>query len=64
MPTPSSTPSYNEEYGRKLEATGYQSYYFTLKSPYTILAAETYMGNMMEIIRLVTDIPDSVCQSK
>lgn len=37
----------NGEYGKKLEATGNQSYYFTLKSPYMILAAETYLENVI-----------------
>lgn len=54
----------NEEYGKKLEATGNQSYYFTLKSPYTILATESYMENMIEVIRLIPDIPGSACQIK
>lgn len=54
----------NEEYGKKLEATGNQSYYFTLKSPYTILAAESYVENMIEVIRLVPDIPGSACRLK
>lgn len=56
----------NEDYGKKLEATDNQSYYFTLKSPLYDIGSWDILGkhNNLKIIRLVPDIPRVCVQIK